>query len=74
MEETVCCNNSKMAFSDQLLNRTIQYFQEKHSHPISKETAELYLNSLTDLFTAYVKLLQEKPELIKDEESTKIKP
>lgn len=42
-----------MKFSDKLIQKTIEIFEEKHNHKISKETANEYLDSFSDLFLTF---------------------
>jgi hypothetical protein len=57
-------------FSDLLVQKTIQYFSEKHSQQITEEAAISYLNSMSDLFVEVslslqsetIALLQSEPD------------
>jgi hypothetical protein len=47
-------------FSQDLIERTIEYFKKTYNHEISPETAELYLNALTGLFGSFLNLKKTK--------------
>lgn len=42
-------------YSEELIQKTIKYFAEKHNHYINEETAEEYLTSLSNLFRCFIK-------------------
>jgi hypothetical protein len=47
-----------MKFSDELLKKTIKYFDEECKYHINQETANEYLNSFADLYLIGTKLDQ----------------
>ncbi len=59
-------------YSKELINSIIIYFQERHNQSISEETAEGYLNSLADLFGAFVALVREQQNLYNTDNSDTI--
>lgn len=50
-------------FTKELIDHAIEYFKDKHGHIISNETAEIYLNSLADLYGSFYQMLQEEQNL-----------
>lgn len=46
-------------YTEDLIASTIKLFKEQYGVDISKETAEIYLNSLADLFAVGMELLTE---------------
>lgn len=47
-------------FSQDLINRTIEYFKEHHNHHITEEQAIEYLNAFSGLFEAFADFLREQ--------------
>ena len=45
-------------FSQELIERTIEYFHEKHAHEISPEIAEEYLHDMAGLYESFIEFAQ----------------
>ena len=43
-----------MSFNQELIERTVKYFHEKHEHEITPETAEEYLLAMADLYGSFI--------------------
>ena len=50
-------------FTKDLIDWIIQYYKTHFSQDISEETAEIYLNSLADLYAVFCNALEEKNQL-----------
>ena len=50
-------------FTKELIDCVINYFQNEHGQFISEETAQLYLNSLADVFGSFSDLLLDQQNL-----------
>jgi hypothetical protein len=49
-------------YSEELINRIIKYYGEKHNHFINRETAIEYLDSLGTMFAVFAESKGEKKE------------
>ena len=47
-----------MSFNQELIERTVKYFEEKHGHEITPETAEEYLHAMVDLYGSFIEFVQ----------------
>lgn len=56
-------------YTEELIKRLIKYYAIKHRQTISAETAEIYLNSLADLFDSSSRILSEKKDLKNTDDS-----
>lgn len=57
------CFSFISVYTKELITNIIIHFKERHDLSISDEIAEGYLDSLADLFGAFVALLREKQNL-----------
>jgi len=47
-------------YSNELINRAMQYFKEKHGLTLDRDTASEYLNAYADLYEAFSDLIENK--------------
>ena len=47
-----------MSFNQELIERTVKYFREKHDHEITPETAGVYLLAMADLYGSFIEFAQ----------------
>jgi hypothetical protein len=53
-------------FSQELIERTVRYYKERHNVEISEDTANEYLHSFADLYLSFAELAGAKKKDDKD--------